>query len=111
MAEADFDTERAQRVLNLLGENVRTELQVTNVGFDLRLSEETIERLMEGVTAGLVYAFSIDWSPGWVKPGDVHRWEESGRFIARCGVCLMDSPAFPDERPAIEWAHAHEDSH
>ena len=81
---------RAEPVVALLESNVRTELQVMNGGFELGLSDETIERLMQGVTSGLLYAFTIDGSPGWVKPGDVHHWEEAGRFFARCGVCLAD---------------------
>ena len=70
-----------------------------------------VERLMQGVTSGLLYAFEIDWSPDWVKPGDVHHWEESGRFFARCGVCLADSPPSPDKEAAVAWAHHHENSH
>ncbi|WP_185996191.1 hypothetical protein [Nocardioides campestrisoli] len=103
--------ERAERVVALLESNVRTELQVTNGGFELGLSDETIERLMQGVTSGLLYAFTIDWSPDWVKPGDVHHWEEAGRFFARCGVCLADSPPSHDEQTAMAWAHSHEKSH
>ncbi|MFZ1912655.1 MAG: hypothetical protein WAU30_09885 [Propionicimonas sp.] len=66
---------------------------------------------MEGVTSGLLYAFAVDWSPDWVGPGEVHHWEESGRFFARCGACLADSPASPDEQTAAAWARSHEDSH
>lgn len=102
---------RAERVIALLEDSVRTELQVTNGGFGLGLSDQSIERLMEGVTSGLLYAFAVDWSPDWVRPGEVHHWEESGRFFARCGVCLADSPASPDEQTAATWAHSHEDSH
>jgi hypothetical protein len=102
---------RAQRVVALLESTVRTELQVTNGGFDLGLSDETIEQLMQGVTSGLLYAFAIDWSPDWVKAGDVHHWEEPGRFFARCGVCLADSAPSSDEKTAVAWAHNHEKSH
>ena len=103
--------ERAERVVALLESTVRTELQVTNGGFNLGLSDETIERLMQGVTSGLLYAFAVDWSPDWVKPGDVHHWEEAGRFFARCGVCLADSPPSPEEDTAVGWARKHEEAH
>jgi hypothetical protein len=103
--------ERAERVVALLEDNVRTELLVTNGALDLGLSDAAIESLMQGVTSGLLYAFAVDWSPDWVKQGQVHHWEEAGRFFARCGVCLMDSPPSPDERTAAAWAHSHETSH
>lgn len=102
---------RAERVVALLEDNVSTELQVTNSAFGLGLSDEAIERLMEGVTSGLLYAFAVDWSPDWVKQGEVHHWEASGRFFARCGLCLADSPALPDDGTAVGWARDHEKSH
>lgn len=102
---------RAERVVALLESNVRTELQVTNGGFDLGLSDEDIERLMQGVTSGLLYAFAVDWSPDWVKAGDVHHWKDGDRSFARCGVCLVDSPPSPDDETAVAWAHEHERSH
>lgn len=111
MTDARSDDERAERVVALLEANVRTELQVTNGMFDLGLSDETIERLMQGVTSGLLYAFAVDWSPDWVKAGEVHHWEDAGRFFARCGVCLADSPPAPDEETAVSWARDHEKSH
>ena len=111
MTDDRLVNERAERVVALLESNVRTELQVTNGGFDFGLSDETIERLMQGVTSGVLYAFAVDWSPDWVKPGDVHHWEEAGRFFARCGVCLADSPPSPDLETAVAWAHSHEGSH
>ena len=111
MTEVGVGDERAKRVVALLEDNVRAELHVTNGGFDLGLSDETIERLMQGVTSGLLYAFAVDWSPDWVKAGDVHHWKETGRFFARCGVCLADSPPSPDEETAVAWAHDHEKSH
>ena len=111
MTDDRLGAERAKRVVALLEDNVRTELQVTNGGFDLGLSDETIERLMQGVTSGLLYAFEVDWSPDWVKEGDVHHWKEAGRYFARCGVCLADSPPSPDQETADAWAHEHEKSH
>src|SRR3954453_18936065 len=91
MTESGPRDERDQRLVALLEDNVRTELQVTNGVLDLGLSVDALESLMRGVTSGLLYAFAVDWSPDWVKPGQVHHWEESGRYFARCGVCLMDS--------------------
>ena len=111
MTDEPLVDERAERVVALLEDNVTTELQVTNDGFDLGLSDETIARLAQGVISGLLYAFSVDWSPDWVEAGGVHHWEEAGRFFARCGVCLADSPPSPDEETAVAWAHDHEKSH
>ncbi len=111
MAESRSIEGRWERVVALLESNVRTELQVTNAGFHLGLSDEAIEQLMQGVTSGLLYAFAVDWSPDWVKAGDVHQWKEGDRSFARCGVCLADSPPFPDDKTAVAWAHEHEKSH
>jgi hypothetical protein len=61
--------ERDARVVSLLEDNVRTELQVANDMLELGLSAAAIEGLMEGVTSGLLYAFAVDWSPDCVKPG------------------------------------------
>jgi hypothetical protein len=111
MTDDRLVSERAERLVTLLEDNVRTELQVTNDGFDLGLNDETIERLMQGVTSGVLYAFAVDWSPDWVKAGDVHQWQEEGRFFARCGVCLADSPPSPSAEVAVAWARDHEESH
>jgi hypothetical protein len=46
------DSDREARVIALLEDRVRTELQVTNGGLRLGLGDEAIESLMEGVTAG-----------------------------------------------------------
>lgn len=104
-------SEREQRVVALLEDRVREELRVTDGAYGLGLSEETIERLMGGVTAGVLYAFSVDWDPDWVREGDVHAWEESGVWFARCGACLLDSSAAKTRAEAVAWARAHEDSH
>ncbi|MGL5810134.1 MAG: hypothetical protein ACRCYQ_09330 [Nocardioides sp.] len=111
MTQPEASHERAERVVALLEDNVRAELQVTNGGLGLGLSDEAVEQLMQSVTSGLLYAFAVDWSPDWVKKGHVHSWEEVGRFFARCGVCLADSPPSADERTAASWAHTHEKSH
>lgn len=102
---------RAQRVVVLLEDNVKTELQVVNGSYGLGLSEKAIERLMRGVTSGLLYAFAVDWSPDWVGSGEVHHWEEAGHHVARCGICLADSPISADKSAAVAWAHEHEASH
>jgi hypothetical protein len=98
-------------VVELLEDDVRTELHITNGGFDLGLSDEAIEQLMQDGTSGLLYAFAVDWSPEWVKAGEVHHWDGTGRFFARCGVCLTDPPPSPHEDAAVAWAHGHEQSH
>ena len=104
-------SEREQRVVALLEDRVREELRVTDGAYELGLGEETIERLVGGVTAGVLYAFSVDWAPDWVREGDVHAWEEPGVWFARCGVCLLDSPGATTRADATTWAHAHEESH
>jgi hypothetical protein len=102
---------REARVVSLLQDNVRTELQVTNGMLELGLSDATIERLMEGVTSGLLYAFKVDWSPDWVKRGQVHTWEEGAACFARCSRCLLDSPPADSRASAAAWARQHETLH
>ncbi|MDX6242238.1 MAG: hypothetical protein QOG10_7187 [Kribbellaceae bacterium] len=53
MAKAEADMERDARVVSLLEDNVRTELQVGNGMLESGLSDAAIEGLMEGVTSGL----------------------------------------------------------
>lgn len=105
------NSRREQRVVALLEDRVREELRITDGAYGLGLNEETIERLTEGVTAGVLYAFSIDWDPDWVRGGDVHAWEESGLWFARCGVCLVDSARAQTRAEAAAWARDHERSH
>jgi hypothetical protein len=104
-------SEREARVIALLEDCVRTELEVTNAGRGLGLSPEAIEDLMVGVTSGVLYGFAVDWDPDWVRTGDVHAWQESDRWIARCGVCLADSPASASREVGAQWALDHEGSH
>lgn len=105
------DSDREARVIALLEHCVQTELEVVNGGLRLGLSSEVVESLMEGVTAGILYGFSVDWSPSWLRHGDVHAWEESGTWFARCGTCLQDSPASSSREAAANWALKHQDSH
>lgn len=72
MAHEEVSGERDARVAALLEDNVGTELQVVNGMLELGISSANIERLMEGVTSGLLYAANVEWSPDWVKPGQVH---------------------------------------
>ena len=111
MAGEEVEKERDARVVALLEDNVRTELQVANGMLELGLSSTHIERLMEGVTSGLLHAFNVDWSPDWVRDGQVHAWAEKDAFFARCSVCLIDSPPAEDAATAEAWARAHEASH
>ena len=104
-------SEREQRVAALLEDRVREELRVTDSAYGLGLSDEAIERLTEGVAAGVLYAFSVDWSPNWVRKGDVHAWEDAGVWFARCGDCLLDSPGAKTRAEAAAWARAHEEAH
>lgn len=54
ISESNAADKRSRPVVALLEDHVRTELQVTNGIFDLGLSDETIERLMQGATSGPV---------------------------------------------------------
>lgn len=75
------DSERQARVIALLEDNVRTEITVVNGMLDLGLSAASIERLMEGVTSGILNAFDVDWAPDWVKPGEAHTWQEAANAV------------------------------
>lgn len=103
------DPERQARVVALLEESVRTEIGVINGMFDLGLSPASIERLMEGVTSGILYAFDVDWAP--VSVNGAHTWNEAGEWFGRCSTCLRDSPPERTEQAASAWAHRHESEH
>lgn len=104
-------SDRETRVVSLLEDSVRTELQVVNGMQRLGLSDDVIERLMEGVTSGILYAFDVDWAPDWVGPGEVHAWQEGGAWRARCARCLTDSPPSKTMEEAASWAREHEIRH
>lgn len=104
-------SEREARVVALLENNVRTELQIANRMLDLGLSDQNLDRIMEAVTSGILYAFDVEWSPDWVGNGEVHAWEEDGGWFARCSACLADSPHSDSREHAASWARAHEASH
>ena len=105
------ESERQARVVALLEDSVRTEITVTNGMLDLGLSAATIDRLMEGVTSGILYAFNVDWAPGWVKPGEAHTWNDADEWFGRCSICLLDSPPARSEQAAAAWAQSHEAGH
>jgi hypothetical protein len=107
----DAAVDRQARVASLLEDNIRTELRVQNDATDLGLPQEAIARLAWAVTAEVLYAFSVDWSPDWVKPGQVHTWQESVDFFARCPACLQDSPAAGTPQDAAAWAASHQATH
>ena len=102
---------RAKRVAALLEDNIRTELDVQLGGVQRALPEELVRRLAWGIAAEVLYSFDVDRKPDWVKPGGVHAWEESGGWFARCGVCLLDSPASPTRVEAAAWSRTHQESH
>ncbi len=107
----DDDRDRQARVALLLEDNIRTEIQAQNAGAHLDLSPEAITRLAWGIRAELLYAFAVDWSPRWVKPGQFHVWQESGDFLARCPACLQDSPPAKSLEEATAWASSHQSQH
>jgi hypothetical protein len=102
---------REERLADLLDDNVVTEIRAMNAVLDLGLSEHQIENLAGAISANLLYAFDIEWAPDWVKPGEVHSWQDDGSWRARCGICLEDSPAAASEREAVSWARRHESAH
>jgi len=107
----DTARDRQARVDALLEDNIRTELQAQNALADLGLSQQAITRLARGIAAEVLYAFAVDWSPRWVGPGQVHTWEESGNFFARCPACLLDSPPTGNREAAAAWAATHRAAH
>jgi hypothetical protein len=70
----DVVQDRQARVDALLEDNIRTELNARNALAGLGLSEQAIDRLAWVIKTELRYAFSVDWSPRWVKPGQLHAW-------------------------------------
>lgn len=90
MANADSMT----RVVDLLIDNIRTEVDVQNVALGLGLTGEAVGNLADCIAAEVLYAFEVDWAPDWLKPGGVHAWESSGEHFSLCGICLQESPPF-----------------
>jgi hypothetical protein len=110
MAKDGAQDARSKRVVALLEDCVRTELQVTNGMLELGLAQDVIEAVMAGVTSGVLYGFDVDWNPDWTH-GEPHHWAESGRHFARCRSCLLDSPARKDSQAAMGWVQQHEQTH
>src|SRR5262249_49068073 len=106
-----MDRGRERRVADLLVDNIHDELASASAGFGLGLDEPTLEQLARGVAANVLYAFAVDWSPDWIKPGGIHAWESAGEWFARCSVCLEDSPPMLDRENAIGWAVDHTAGH
>jgi hypothetical protein len=106
-----MDRERQVRVVELLEHNIRTEIEIWEGARDAGLTEEQVEELAGAIAASVDYAFAVDWSPDWVRSGEVHSWEEGGGHIARCSVCLLDSPPCPTRAEAVAWARGHIKSH
>lgn len=103
--------DRAVRVADLLTDNIRTEIVAQNAACSLGLTSEIVENLTRGIAAEVLYAFAVEWSPHWVKPGRPHSWESSGEHFSRCGICLQDSPPFATREDAQAWAINHEAIH
>lgn len=103
--------ERAARVHELLEHNIRSEIGAQNSMSDLGLSDRQAEQLAWAIAAEVDRAFSVDWDPDWVRPGEVHHWTENGQHFARCPVCLGDSPAEAQLAEAVAWAKRHRDEH
>lgn len=88
------------------------DLTVKNITLELGLTDDVIEALAESVTSELLNGFTVDWSPNWLRTGDVHAWqEEDTGWMARCGTCLADSQPAPSREDAVAWARQHELAH
>ena len=111
MNMSELRDERARRVIALLEDAVADELRVTAGMAQIELAEGQIQDLGAAVTSRLASAFSFDWSPHWVKPGNVHSWPSDDGYRSRCDVCLEDSPPHPDLDLAVAWARNHAASH
>ena len=109
--DPSMDRERQVRVSELLEHNVRTEIEIWNGARNAGLTDEQIQELAGSIAANVDYAFAVDWSPDWIKPGEVHSWEEGDGHFARCPTCLRDSPPSATRSKAVAWAKAHIDSH
>lgn len=105
-ADGAHKDERSKRVVALLEDCVRTELQVTSGMLELGLTDDVIESLMLGVASGVLNGFDLDWTHR--RP---HHWAESGQHFARCRTCLLDSPPNEDAQAALSWVQEHEQTH
>lgn len=99
------DVER--RTFDLLRDNVRREVLVQNGMWSLGLSDEAVDRLADSIAVNVDYAFAIQWSPDWVKDGELHLWGDDGEHFARCPECLIDSPGSASEPAARAWVAEH----
>ncbi|MFC6706064.1 hypothetical protein [Flexivirga alba] len=102
---------RAQRVVELLEHNIRTEIDVQLGMAGRDLPDDLRMNLVQGISAEILYAFEVDWDPKWVKAGEIHAWQVDDSWYARCGVCLLDSPASPTRDQATRWATTHQLRH
>jgi hypothetical protein len=107
----DVAQDRQARVARLLEDNIRTELQARNAIDDLGLSQAAIADLASLIVGGVLLAFAVDWSPRWLRPGEIHTWQDSGDFFALCPVCLQDSPPRKTAKEAAAWAVSHQAAH
>jgi hypothetical protein len=98
-------------VYDLLEDNIRAELTAFSGIHELGLSAPQVEQLARAVATNVLYAFSVDWTPSWLGPGQVHGWEQSGKWFARCTICLVDSPASESREAAVGWVTTHAASH
>jgi hypothetical protein len=83
------DDPPADKLTELLQDNIRNELRAQNATGDLGLSDVQIGRLAWGIAAEVLYAFAVKWDPDWVDPGEPHTWTEGGKFGTAAG--LVDS--------------------
>ncbi|MEU7532102.1 hypothetical protein AB0A74_40650 [Saccharothrix sp. NPDC042600] len=102
---------RQVRVIELLEDNVRTEITIMNDMRNLGLSNSDVQRLMEGVTSSILYAFDVDWASDWVKPNGVHTWREAVGWFGRCpplstGLATVDQKGRRGEVGTGPWRFA-----
>lgn len=98
----------ATRELELLYDNVLSEMDNQNWSRNLGLTSAALEQLASAVTASIDYAFDVRWSPDWVKPGTPHVWRDGDGWHARCNACLAESPASTSEDAVQGWFTQHD---
>jgi hypothetical protein len=88
-----------------LTENILDELASCNGLMALGLDDRTLRELAKQVAVNIDYAFTVTWSPKWVKSGEPHVWSEtSSTGVSHFAECLLCGAVMAEPTP--EAAHA-----
>jgi hypothetical protein len=104
---SDEGSEWGTKELELLYDAVQDELHTYNAIGRFGLADEAIRTLAWAVTSRIDYAFRIEWSPDWVRPGRPHLWKDEDGWHARCDECAQESRPSASEHDAIAWFDGH----